>query len=308
MGSLLDGGREILPRTQNIMMGILFAFGALLSWGFGDFFIQRSSRAIGIWKALFFIGISGIVVLFPFIVGEIGDLFASPRNLGILSLAGAVVLFTALFEFESLRKGKLAIVEPVLGLELPITIGLATLMWGELISLPQLLLSFVTFVGIVLVVTRHHSHLRYHERIKIEKGVILAGIGAIGMGLFNFLVGVGSQETSPLLTVWFTNLFFTAVCFAYLAHKNALKELISDVRAHPIPIISVCFFDNVAWVFFAVATTLIPIAVATTISESYIVLTVLLGLFINKEKLKWHQYFGIAITIASIIFLSAISN
>ena len=290
------------------MHGILFAFGALISWGLGDFFIQRSSRAIGIWKALFFIGISGIVAIFPFIIGEIGDLFASPRNLGILSLAGTVVLFTALFEFESLRRGKLAIVEPVLGFELPVTIGLSTLIWGETLSLPQLILSFVTFVGILLVVTTHHTHLHYRKRMKFEKGVILAGIGAIGMGLFNFLVGVGSQETSPLLTVWFTNLLFTAVCFAYLARKGSLGELVRDAKKNPLPVFGVCFFDNIAWISFATATTLIPIAVATTISESYIVLTVLLGLFVNKEKIAWHQYFGIAVTIASIIFLSAISE
>lgn len=40
-------------------IGILFAFIALISWGFGDFFIQKTTRIIGSWKALFFIGIVG---------------------------------------------------------------------------------------------------------------------------------------------------------------------------------------------------------------------------------------------------------
>jgi len=290
------------------MEGILFAFGALLCWGFGDFFIQKSTRAIGIWKSLFFIGISGIIVIFPFIFDQLGALLREPRHLAILSLAGIVVLFTALFEFESLRRGKLAIVEPVLGLELPITIGLSTLIWGELISLPQLLLSLTTFIGIILVITKHHTHLHYHRRINIERGIIFAGVGAIGMGLFNFLVGVGSQETSPLLTVWFTNILLTLVCFIYIARHKALHELAGDIRKNPIPIIGVSILDNLAWVAFAVSTTLIPIAIATTISESYIVITVLLGIFINKEKLRWHQYVGIVVTIASIIFLSGISE
>jgi len=290
------------------MEGILFAFGALLCWGFGDFFIQRSSRAIGIWKSLFFIGISGIVVIFPFIVGELGGLFREPKHLAILSLAGVIVLVTALFEFESLRRGKLAIVEPVLGLELPITIGLSTLIWGEIISLPQLLLSFTTFIGIVLVITKHHSHLHYHRRLGIEKGVVFASVGAIGMGLFNFLIGVGSQQTSPLLTIWFTSLLFTFVCFVYLVRHNMFHELIEDIRKNPVPIIAVSVLDNVAWVLFAASTTIIPIAIATTISESYIIITVLLGLFMNKEKLRWHQFIGIIVTLLSIIFLSGISE
>lgn len=290
------------------MEGILFAFGALLCWGFGDFFIQKSSRAVGIWKSLFFIGISGIVVIFPFIVDELGGLLREPKHLGILSLAGVIVLFTVLFEFESLRKGKLAIIEPVLGLELPITIGLSTLIWGEIISLPQLLLSFTTFIGIVLVITKHHTHLHYHRRVNIERGVIFAGVAAIGMGLFNFLVGVGSQQTSPLLTVWFTNILLTLVCFIYLARHKMLHELIEDIRKNPVPIIGISVLDNLAWVLFAVSTTFIPIAIATTISESYIVITVLLGLFINREKLRWHQYVGIMVTLISIIFLSGISE
>ncbi|MFH0806265.1 MAG: DMT family transporter [Candidatus Brennerbacteria bacterium] len=290
------------------MTGIFFALGALFAWGFGDFFIQRSSRAVGIWKALFFIGVAGIVTIFPFIIGELDDLFGSPKHLALLSLAGIVVLFTALFEFESLRRGKLAIVEPVLGFELVITVGLSTLIWGENITLVQLLLALATLIGIVLAVTEHHTHLHYHRRIRIEKGVVFAGLGAIGMGLFNFLVGVGSQETSPLLTVWFTNLLFTAVCLVYLARHHKLRELVADIRAHTVPILGVCVLDNLAWISFAVATTYIPIAIATTISESYIVLAVLLGVFMNKERLKWHQVVGVVVTIASVIFLSAISS
>jgi drug/metabolite transporter (DMT)-like permease len=142
----------------------------------------------------------------------------------------------------------------------------------------------------------------------MEKGVIFAGLGAIGMGLFNFLVGVGSQETSPLLTVWFTNFLFTAVCFGYLARHRKLRELIDDLRTHPVPLIGVCVLDNVAWISFATATTYIPIAVATTVSESYIALTVFLGIFVNREKLQWHQMVGVVITIASVILLSAISS
>jgi|GEM_PF-4617325 3-methyladenine DNA glycosylase Mpg len=48
------------------MLGVLLALGALASWTVGDFFIQRTSRKLGIWKALFFITILGAIVLFPF--------------------------------------------------------------------------------------------------------------------------------------------------------------------------------------------------------------------------------------------------
>ena len=289
-----------------MITGIIFSFLALFAWGFGDFSIQRATRVVGIWKTLFFIGSAGVVVLFPFIVSEIGPLFSNPRHIGLLALAGLVVFFTALFEFESLRRGKLAIVEPVLGLELPITVALSVLLWGEVLSLPQLFLVGTTFVGVVLAVTIHHTHLHYHRRI-FERGVILAGIGAIGMGLFNFLIGVGSQETSPLMTIWFTNCVFTLLCFAYLSATNQMRALIADVRAHTTTMLAVSILDNAAWVFFAFAVSLIPISIAITVSESYIALTVLLGIFVSHERLKYHQIVGVVIALASVLFLSGIT-
>jgi drug/metabolite transporter (DMT)-like permease len=60
----------------------------------------------------------------------------------------------------------------------------------------------------------------------------------------------------------------------------------------------------VAWVSFAKATTFIPIAIATTISESYIALAVLLGLFVNREKLRTHQILGITLATFGVIILA----
>jgi uncharacterized membrane protein len=289
-----------------MITGLTFAFLALFSWGFGDFAIQKSARALGIWRTLFFVSATGTLIIFPFIVREINPLLSDTRNVGLLTLAGIVVFFTALFEFESLRRGKLAIVEPVLGLELPITVALSVLFWGEVLSLPQFLLVGTTFIGVVLAVTIHHTHLHYHRRM-FERGVILAGVGAIGMGLFNFLVGVGSQETSPLMTIWFTNCMLTLLCVAYLAATRQLRTLIAGVRAHAGSIVAVCTLDNAAWVFFAFASSLIPISIAITVSESYIILTVLLGVFASHERLKYHQVIGVIVTLASILLLSAIT-
>ena len=56
-------------------IGVLLAFGALIGWGFGDFLIQRSTRAVGIWKTLFSIGVGGTLLLTPFVFPSIGFSF-----------------------------------------------------------------------------------------------------------------------------------------------------------------------------------------------------------------------------------------
>ena len=142
-----------------VSIGILFSLGALLSWGFGDFFIQRATRVIGVWKSLFFITFFGAVVVFPFIYKEIPGLFEHPEFLMLLLLDSVVILFAALFVFRSFKEGKMAVVEPLLGAELPVTVGLSIGIWGESLSGTQLLLILAVFIGITLTVTVNYKYL-----------------------------------------------------------------------------------------------------------------------------------------------------
>ena len=288
------------------MLGILFALGALFCWAFGDFYIQRTSRKIGIWKSLFFIALIGTLGIYPFIADDLVATLSNPGQLIIMTLAGVVMFFAALFDFEALKQGKFAIIEPILGIELPLTVALSIVLWGEKLSLQQVFLIGMVFVGLILAVTINHKHLRYHKRI-LEKGVILAGLGAIGMGLTNFLAGVASQKVSPLMAYWFISLEIMIFCLIYILATKQLGTLIPDFKKHTSLILGEGILDNLAWIFFMSAVMYIPISIATTISESYIALAVFLGLVINKEKLKKHQKLGVVLTVIGVIILAAIT-
>src|SRR5687767_8664635 len=184
-----------------ISLGILFSIGAMLSWGFGDFLIQRASRRIGIWQTLFFIGLGGFIGIFPFVKDEIPYLFTE-ANLTLLLVTVGVALAAALFYFEALKVGKIAVIEPITAIELPIAIGLSIALAHETLTLIQWILAGIVFIGIILIITEHHSHLHYHKRI-LEKGVVLALIGAVCMGLNDLLMGLSARNVSPLLSVWF---------------------------------------------------------------------------------------------------------
>lgn len=287
--------------------GIILALIALLAWAFGDFYIQKTTRLVGSWRTLFYIGLLSTIVLLPFVKSDLKVLLGEPQNLLLLSVLGIIIVFAALFDFEALRQGKIAIVEPVLGIELPITVGLSMALAGERLDAVELALVAVVFVGIVLAITKHHTHLHYHKRV-FEKGVILAGIGAIGMALVNFLVGISSQKISPLLTIWFAHSLVTVICFLYLLFRGELARLAGDWKNHGGLIIVQSILDNAAWIAYAFATTLIPIAIATTISESYIALAVLLGIFVNREKLRPHQFVGVGLVVLGVIILSALTG
>ncbi len=58
---------------------------------------------------------------------------------------------------------------------------------------------------------------------------------------------------------------------------------------------------------FIFAMTLAPIAITVALSESYIIVAVILGLAINKEKLERHQKFGLVLSVFSAITLAVMT-
>ena len=284
-------------------LGLLAAIGAMLAWTIGDYSIDKTTDRVGDWKTIFFIGFAGMLILTPLVWREIPFIFNDPIQLRLLTFLSLVSLFACLLMFEGLKGGKLSIIEPVFGIELPTTIALSIIVGGEHLNWQIYLLSAVVFLGIILAATVRDNRISWHKII-LEKGVILAGIGAIGMGLMNFLVGIISRGGSPIVTIWFLHSFLGIASLIYLLFKGEVKNLWKNVRDYKGYILAISIFDNLAWVSFAYAMVILPISIATTIGSGYIALTVILGVTLNKEKIQKHQIIGILLVIAAVISLS----
>jgi drug/metabolite transporter (DMT)-like permease len=62
-----------------------------------------------------------------------------------------------------------------------------------------------------------------------------------------------------------------------------------------------------AWFGYAYAVSQSSIALTITISEAYIVLAALLGVVINRERLRRHQVLGAALALGAVVVLAYIS-
>jgi drug/metabolite transporter (DMT)-like permease len=282
--------------------GIAYAIGSMLGWGFGDFTIERTTIKIGALPSLFFITALGSVVLFPFAYPDLHLIFANINHLIILLIASLAAFAGSMMQFVAFERGKLSVIEPILGLELLVTIGLSISFGNEGFGVWQAILTGLFFAGLVLAITRHRIQLHYHKRM-FERGVILSLGAAILYGLENFTIGRASQEITPLATIWFAHTVITILClifFYFFPSQRFVRKLKQNWK-----IISVmAIIDNLAWIFYAFAVRTIPISLAITIGESYIVLTVLLGLFANHDKIKRHQLVGIVLACVTVIVLA----
>lgn len=285
-------------------LGIILAVVALFSWGFADFLIQKSSRSVGVWKTLITVGFVGCIFLFPFIKNEFSIL--EPKDFVLLIFLGMVIFSASLLNFEALKKGKLTIVEPLVGMELPVTIALSIGLGKEHLTLFELFLVAIIFIGLFLVTTMHHKHLN-QTRSTLEKGVLLAVATAIGLALTNFLVGFSTKQISPLMVIWFAQTEVALFCSIYLIYTRKLSDVLMNLKSHLKSTLGQGILNNLGWVAFALATTTLATSIVAAISESYIILGVILGIFVNREKLRLNQFIGIVLVVGGILTLSALS-
>jgi drug/metabolite transporter (DMT)-like permease len=276
-------------------LSILAAFGAMLCWGVGDFFIQRSTRNVGDFESLAFIGIIGSIIFFPFALSELHLLF-SIQIIALLFFIGVFSFFPALLEFEGLKKGKLSVIDLVMTVELPLTVLLGILLFNEALSLLQFALILLIFLGIILVSVNSFSNL---FSFKLEKGVIFVFVGSIAMAFLNFFIAFGSRTVSPLMVMWVPSIVFTGISLAVIWKRKGLTRFSNDIIKFKKSLLAMGLLDNLAWFFFAVALFSNGLSITTAITESYPVIAVFFGVIINKEKIVLHQYAGIILTLIS---------
>lgn len=282
--------------------GILTAFGAFIFWGVGDFFIQRTSRYFGVWPSTFCITGFGSIILLPFAWNSFPILFSFTTFIPLVFL-GVGTLLAGLATFSALKEGKIAVIEPILSFELPLTILVSVLLINENMSSLQMLLVALVFGGILLIGYAGGMNAKQ----LLERGALLALLAAFLQAGVNFATGLASRGIGPVEAIWFVHTFVAIACVCYFTVTRSWHVFVMHIKKHPRESFALAVLDNGAWVLYSLSMTLIPISLSTTISGAYIILTILLGVTINKEKLLGHQWAGVIVAVISVLTLSIIS-
>ena len=279
---------------MNLTLGIILAFATMFLWGFGDFFIQRTTRKFGDWETLFVITLIGTIMLAPFCWKSFLILFSGDNATGLWVVIGcSVFLFiAAMFEFQGMKLGKIAVIEPLWSLEIISASLIAFVVLKENLSLLQIILVGTLIICFILLSIRESGSIKLHHFF-MEKGVLFAMIGATVMGVSDFFMGWGSRITDPLLTNFSVNILAVIISGTYLLANGKIGKLWGDFKDSPVLLIRMSLLDNFAWIAYAFAMSMAPIGIVTSLTESSIVVAVLLGLFLNKEKLQHHQKIGL---------------
>lgn len=287
----------------------------MISWGIGDFFLQRMSRKVGNIEALIFINFAGTILLLPFVFNHFLSL-TWDTFLPLLVLSFVDTAF-GLIALKAYGQGKLCVIDVILIMELPLTIFLGMIFLGEKLNALQTVLIFMIMTGIIFIAKERVGFIRrilsyfYKGGLALEKGVMVAMLAALLSAVHNFLIAFNAREVSPFMTIWLPWTLSNVWILIYLFYKYGTKKIISGLISHfkknKKIIIYGSLFDNMAWLCYAGALAGKELSITTAITESYPVLAMFLGVKFNKEKISGWQYAGAALALGGSFVIAMIS-
>lgn len=283
-------------------LSILLAFGAMIGWGIGDFLIQKTIKAVGALETLCWITLFSSLLLLPVVWPNLKEL--NLYQWLVLTGLGLVNFASGFIHFQALKIGKLSVVETILSIELPLTILLGIIFFREILTARQIALMISLFIGIILVSVNFE---RIYKRDFLEKGALLAILSGFVIALVNFLSADQARAVSPLMAIWLPWFICGLTCFGYLSRRQ-FRRIFQHGREHWKLILPMVIIDLFAWLAYVFAVAHEELAITIAITESYVIVALLLGVFINREKIKFIQYAGAAMAILSSLAIGLISH
>ncbi len=281
---------------------IILAFGAMVGWGFGDFLIQKTIKKIGTIETLCWVSLFSSIIITPFVFKELKTL-TGPQLITLIIL-GSANFASGFIHFKALKIGKLSVVEIILSIELPLTILLGLIVFKEVLNLWQIILIIFLFVGIVLISVDPE---KIHKKDFLEKGSLLALLSGVFIAVVNFGSASQAKELSPLMAIWIPWFVCGLICFAHISRKR-LNNFFDTSRKNWRLVLLMIIIDLLAWTSYVFAVAKEELAITIAITESYVVIALILGVIVNKEKIKKLQYFGATIAVVCSLLIGFTSK
>lgn len=280
---------DIAPQLSGVLFGLLSA----ASWGAGDFSGGFAARRI---PAMLVLGLSASVGFAIFLViallggeGRLSDadiIWATTS--GVLGGMGLALLY------RGLALGKAALVSPtagVVGAAVPVLVGAFQ---EGLPSTPQLMGFLAGMAGIWF-----SARTPGGEREANRQGLLLAILAGLNFGGFFVCLA----QVSPGLV--FTPLAFSKAVQVLMA-LGVVQ--VSRIRLRSPQGVGVGLMsgalDAGGNTFYMLAVNVTRLDVAAVLSSMYPAVTVLLSVFIFKEKVAPSQWLGVALCIAAVALIA----
>lgn len=279
---------------------IIFAIGAMLSWGFADFLAANAVRKVAVLKIFFWVQLLGLFI--------ISLLFLSSFNFPSLSLYIILILLfsgflrvAAFFSFyKGLRVGKASIVSPLSSCWAVVTVILSLTFLHEKLSFSQNIGIILAIMGAVLASFKWSDLIGLKIR-KFESGIKYAVIAALGFGISGFLFNTLADKFG-----WFISTFLIQIAMVLyiMAYALPTKKDVKFPKNVGLFIIIIAILEVIGLFSYMQGIATQYTAITAPISSASPIVVVILARIFFKEKLEINQMVGVASILGSLILLS----
>ena len=216
--------------------------------------------------------------------------------LAALGLAGLLLFYKAL------ALGPIAIVSPIGGAYVAVTVLLVVVFLGERLTTGQTIAIGVTTIGIVMTGTDGRSLAVALSRPK--PGVWLAILAMIGFGGWAALMAYATRQYDGLAMILTQRLVSVVASFVLLVALRRPITVRLDSRTLGI-VVGSGLFDTLANVFYVLGVQGGYAAIVATGSGVYPIIPALLAITVLGERLAPNQYVGVLVLLAGLVALGA---
>jgi drug/metabolite transporter (DMT)-like permease len=314
------------------MLTVVFGLGSALGYALHDFLMVKVVRAVALWTAMSWSMAVGLVILLPLALLLYGPpVGAAEWRAAGFAMAGGLCEAAALAcLLRGLVTGNLSIVTPLASLAGGI-VAVIAIIGGETLSTPALIgLPLAVAGGLLASVEKAPAEevfgLAGPEAIDGAAGAVASGAPSAVAGAESAAPGHRARGTSGAGWALLSSVLF-AVVILLLAQASALHpvaiaafgRLGTMVVLLPVALLlgglhlprrlaGRCgiagVFDATAFILFAAAIAIGPLAVASVVIAQGGTMAVLLGYLMLHERLSRLQYVGVACTCVACTLLA----
>jgi drug/metabolite transporter (DMT)-like permease len=278
------------------LTAVFYGLAAAASWGAGDFSGGMATKRTYVYRVVLLshiVGIAGLLLL----ILLFGEPFPTWRDLAVGAAGGISGAVGVLALYTGLAQGRMGVVAPLTAV---ITAIVPVVFGFFLEGLPRLhqLAGFVAAMFAVWLISSDNGQgsARLHWA-----DLRLPAVAGLGFGLFFIFI----DQVSDNAILWPLVGARTASIL-----MMTLLVLLSRPRERPAGgqlgfILLAGVFDTSGNAFFALATSLGRLDVASILSSLYPATTVLLARFILDERLNRRQWAGVTTALLAVILIAA---
>ena len=283
-----------------VIESVIFGLLAAVGWGIADFLTAAISKNLGILRTVVGVNIIavGVTTAFLFLVSGPGPVSAT--QWATLSAMSALGFITYLGFYKALQIGPVALVSPIVAAYAVVVIILAVVFLGERLSSVQAVGATASIVGVVFA----SLNLQGLTRLKgiIGKGV-LYGLGAmVGIGVWQYVIGVLSRDMGWFLPIYINRLIILAMLALVTgASKTWPWQRLSIPIVAGIVIVGLA--ETGGLFAFSRGAEIGVISIVAATSTIYPVIPILGGLIIFQERLEVSQIAGLVVALVGLLVL-----